>query len=87
MIDYKFRAETAYDVRALMLLINPEIGVITQMNTDERGDCVAVIRVIESITLGKIRQYMEEVEDGHVMVETVALVRDYTGERDYSLHE
>lgn len=80
--EYKFRAECEIDVdelRKIMgrecLKISKEISVFPDTN----------VSILTTLDLNALRNEMRKVVDGHVMIQTVALKSDYTGERDYEL--
>ncbi|PIF60055.1 lipopolysaccharide core heptose(II) kinase RfaY [Flavobacterium sp. 2] len=80
--EYKFRAECEIDVdelRKIMgrkcLKINKEIGVFPDTN----------VNLLTTLDLNELRNEMRKIDDGHVMIQTVALKEVYTGERDYDL--
>lgn len=80
---YRFRAECNHDVEELMKLIGKNIMSITRT----RGALPdTYVEFSTSLSLAQIRNAMRKVVDGHVMLQTVALKEDYTGERDYDLH-
>lgn len=43
------------------------------------------VELYTTMSLKELRKELRKIFDGHVMVETVALAKDYTGERNYEL--
>ncbi len=83
LISYRFRAECRVDITKLQnrlpnlrynLSIVPHAGV---------GDCEATLEI--ALPLEELRDVMRKVVDGHVMVQTLALTENYTGERNGSI--
>ena len=82
---FKLRAEFTPDVEALRELIpshsiehvhiHPVIGL---------PDCDCILRV-SGFNLEAMREFCRGVTDGHVMLQTIQPVSQYTGERDYDL--
>lgn len=80
---YRFRAECNHDVEELMKLIGKKITSITRT----RGVLPdTYVEFSTYLSLTQIRNAMSKVVDGHVMLQTVALKDDYTGERNYDLY-
>lgn len=77
---YKFRAETKIDADEFF-----ETCLCTNIKfiPDELGFPDVEVEMESSLSLQEIKNKMREVQDGHVMVETVCHASDYTGERDY----
>ena len=80
---YRFRAECQHDVDQLCRLLKTEPHTITTELTAGFPDVEAELVIGSS--LEQMRDIMRHVEDGHVMVQTVARRQDYTGERNYDL--
>ena len=79
---FKFRAECETDVNKLRkrmvvkcLKIVKEIGQFPDTLVD----------LYTNMSLDDLRNEIRSIEDGHVMLQTIALEKDYTGERDYEL--
>lgn len=74
--DYKLRAECLLDVTELMKLINfTRISITSNFLPD-------VIFEFSSLhSLNEIKMRIARITDSHVMLETVALESNYTGER------
>lgn len=89
MITYKFRAECISDVRVLLHKIRSTRFYYSSINQLKLpgGEYIPDVEVelVADTTLGKLRDFMREVDDGHVMVQTVQLVENYTGSRNYDL--
>jgi hypothetical protein len=67
---YRFRAEVSSDVDALQRIIGFKLKRITKMYDSQFPDVVIEMRV--DMTLEELRNAMRQVEDGHVMLQTVA---------------
>lgn len=79
---YRFRAECNHDVQEFLKIAGKNIMEITVT----RGSLPdTYVEFTSTMSLEKIRKSMRKVVDGHVMLQTVALKEDYTGERDYDL--
>jgi len=81
-MKYKFRAEVRQDVAILERLIPYEefLSINIGWDTESLSDIVVVFD-LKTWSLNQLIEVMDEVVDGHVMIETVALEEDYTGER------
>lgn len=88
MPTYKLRAECIQDVDVLLNTIRPKlytwkIEPFVFMNGSHRvvgpPDCECEIEA--DMTLNELRRVIATIQDSHVMLETVAVVEDYTGER------
>jgi hypothetical protein len=83
---HKFRAECPVDVAHFILLL-PEVGKfckIVAWNPHPLTPDLEVTLATE-MTTQQLRQVMAQVEDGHVMRQTLQPIAEYTGERDFSL--
>jgi hypothetical protein len=80
---FRFRAECQHDVDELRRLLGLEINTITMTQSPPFPD--VEVELITGLSLEQIRDIMCRVDDGHVMVQTVAPSHDYTGERNYEL--
>lgn len=80
---YRFRAECQADIDALKSLVGGHFDKITIINSPPFPD--VEVELETEFSLENLRAVMRRVVDGHVMVQTVALRDDYTGERDYDL--
>ena len=79
---FKFRAECETDVNKLRKIMGrrchktvKEIGCFPDTEVD----------LYTTMSLDDLRNEMRKITDGHVMLQTVALAEDYTGERNYEL--
>ncbi len=81
--SYRFRAECQVDVDELRRLIGTKLDRITIVNTAPYPD--VEVEIETSFSLDELRNLMRQVLDGHVMVQTVAPITEYTGERNYEL--
>jgi hypothetical protein len=80
---YRFRAECEHDVDMLRALLGQQVKRIAKLNEAPFPDNEVEIHV--ALSLEELRDVMRKVEDGHVMVQTVAPRDIYTGERDYDI--
>ncbi|MFN6572666.1 CHAT domain-containing protein [Dendronalium sp. ChiSLP03b] len=80
---FKFRAECDHDVNELDKLIGKHVKKIIKVRESLLPDVEVEIYV--NLSLNELRNAMRKIEDGHVMVQTVAPKDKYTGERNYSL--
>jgi len=85
-MEYKFRAECQEDVLDLLILL-PSGNIVDHDFDpfDEASPDVEVEIELKNTTLDELREIMTEVIDGHVMVQTVMPIEEYTGERNYEL--
>ncbi len=80
---FKFRAEGLCDVDRLKGVLRKR-GKRIRMTIDEKPPWIDVDVEMETTeTLGDIKDSMRKVSDGHVMLQTIALKDEYTGERRY----
>jgi hypothetical protein len=79
---YRFRAECALDVLALREILGAVPRRFTIAYLHPRLPDVEVELEI-GLSLKQLRDVMRQVDDGHVMVQTVARSEAYTGERYY----
>lgn len=80
---YRFRAECQPDVDDLRSLLGKGFDKITIINSPPFPD--VEVELETKLSLEELRAVMRRVVDGHVMVQTVAPLDEYTGERDYDL--
>lgn len=80
---YRFRAECEHDVDELRRILGMRVTKIIKINEPPFPD--VTVDVYSKLSLEELRDAMRQVEDGHVMVQTVAPRATYTGERDYDL--
>lgn len=79
---YKFRSECAHDVNELRRIMGSKIlSIQTQQQHFPDND----VDLITTSELEDVRNFMRQVVDGHVMLQTVQYYYNYTGERDYGL--
>ncbi len=79
---YKFRAECETDVNRLRKRIGTKCHRIIKdigMFPDTEVD------LYTTMSLDDVRNEMRKIPDGHVMLQTIALAENYTGERDEEL--
>jgi hypothetical protein len=80
---YKFRAECRHDYDCLLQILPTEPNNEVIEPSDGFPDIEVEFDL--NITIDKLRDLMREVEDGHVMVQTVMPIDEYTGDRNYDL--
>ena len=80
---YRFRAECEHDVDVLRAILGTHVKRIVKLNEAPFPDNEVELHV--PLSLEELRDVMRMVEDGHVMVQTVAPRDTYTGERDYDV--
>ncbi|MBV6624652.1 MAG: hypothetical protein KI793_17235 [Rivularia sp. (in: Bacteria)] len=83
LYHYKFRAECGHDVDELIKILSPHIHKITKTKDIDFPDMY--VEMSTDLSLEEIQAAMRKVEDGHVMLQTVELKYDYTGNRKYFL--
>lgn len=84
--EYAFRAEVISDVLKLLKL--PEVlRSVTYIKIEKEDQILpdVEVKLVSTLSLEELRKQMREVEDGHVMVQTLNYKNEYTGERDYDL--
>lgn len=83
MATYKLRAECTRDVRRLLADIPKRklkrSNILQGAGITVADECELELEV--EIALPQLQLIIAGVEDGHVMLETVARIEDYTGER------
>lgn len=87
MKEFKFRAECMGDVEDLLEILDGA-KVPCVVNVEKVGglpDVEVMICVTSEtdISVDDLRAYMRKVEDGHVMVQTLATADCYTGARNF----
>lgn len=82
---YRFRAELEHDVNELCKILGRRIEKIIKTMKSPYLFMDTEVEIHIDLSLEELRDAMREVEDGHVMVQTVTLRDQYTGKRDYSL--
>lgn len=80
---FRFRAECEHDVDELRKILRNRVRKILKINESPFPDME--VEIYANLSLEELRDAMRKVEDGHVMVQTVALQDKYTGERNYLL--
>ena len=78
---FKFRAEGLCDVEELKKLLIGKMSKVVIAQELPFPDVVMEMETTE--TLDAIKQAMQKVSDGHVMLQTIAPKDEYTGERRY----
>ena len=84
MEKFKFRAECLRDVEKLLHQINHN-GMEVNIKFFHVPD--VEVTVLTTLTLDSIIQEAKEIDDCHVIVETVQPFHEYTGERNWSRNE
>jgi len=85
-MKYKFRAECELDFRNLLsLFYNEPEHHISAIKINGKAMPDIEVELMTPLPLNELRNMMREVEDGHVMLQTVQPIERYTGERDYDL--
>lgn len=83
---YKFRAECIGDVDRLtnlLMVANVKSHMKINRGSNEFPDCEVVMRTDH--VLNEIKAIIEKLPDGHVILETINPIDDYTGKRDHVL--
>lgn len=82
---FRFRAEYIVDARALLRRI-PSRSLISfdSITLEQLPDVVCQIKV-RGFNLEAMREFCRTIPDGHVMLQTIQLRKQYTGERNYDL--
>jgi len=79
---FKFRAECELDVNRL----RKQMGTKCLKIVKEIGQFPdTIVDLYTTMSLDDLKSEIRSIEDGHVMLQTIALEQDYTGERDYEL--
>ena len=79
---FKLRAECVQDV----LQLRERLGVSCPKMVLELGLFPdTIVDLCTWMNLDEVRKEIRMIEDGHVMLQTLALEQEYTGERDYDL--
>ncbi|MEA5600069.1 protein kinase domain-containing protein [Nostoc sp. UHCC 0252] len=80
--SYKFKSECEHDVDSLRQLLGREMVSISKTIKIFPDTEVEIVTTLE---LEALRDKMRQVEDGHVMVQTLLHKADYTGERNFDI--
>jgi hypothetical protein len=83
MPHYKLRAETLEDV---IIFIRKSYNMCQRyvIIPDEMGLPDVDVEFESISTLPELRTLLKSITDGHVMVETINIAKDYTGDRYYN---
>ena len=87
LTTFKFRCEFPHDAAEFYRVANEHIYTMT-IEADHKvpgGLDPEVTVEVGGISLDELRTIMATIVDGHVMVETIELVENYTGDRKYKL--
>jgi hypothetical protein len=83
---FKLKAERGEQALHLMSLLPENIWkMITIRYQPKIRECEVVLEMIPPMELEEIRNYLRRVPGGLLMVQTVQLEEDYTGEPDVNL--
>lgn len=87
MNAFKLRAEGQCDADALMNALGDNYAdfMVEQASIDGVPIPDVDIAILSPLSLDEIRDIIRTIPDSHVMLQTVQLEQDYTGERDYDL--
>ncbi len=80
---YKFRAECEHDIDKLKKILKGDYLVWTITGQPFPPD--RLVEIATALTLNEMHDAIRQVQDGHVMLQTISLKENYTGERDYDL--
>jgi hypothetical protein len=82
---YKLRAECESDVDLLLCLLERSRTPITEWSVEHSDPGIPDVDLVFACALPieALRRAITEIEDGHVMGETIAPFDAYTGERTY----
>jgi hypothetical protein len=80
---YKFRDECEHDVNELRM----ELGwrCVKIVKTVEYYFPDVVVDLYTTLSLEEIKDEIRKINDGHVMLQTVELAENYTGERNFEI--
>lgn len=79
---FKLRAECPIDVLKLRELIGNNCHkMVLELGTFPD----TLVDLYTTMNLDEVRMEIRGIEDGHVMLQTLAIEKDYTGERDYEI--
>jgi hypothetical protein len=81
-MKYKFRAECEHDYKEFKKLIQKEI-VNEEITPLMAGFPDIVVEFDSSLVINELQNVLRKVEDGHVMLQTIALSENYTEKRNY----
>lgn len=85
MTEYRFRGEVLSDFLCFLCGSIKKIGFQKYVVSQEGPYPDIEVYLEADAPLEFIRNELRKIEDGHVMVQTIAPKELYTGERDYSL--
>jgi len=81
---YKLRAECEHDVNEFRRILRYDFYSLTKTIHPYLPD--TIVEIATSLALQELQDIIRQIPDGHVMLQTIALKENYTGERDYDLH-
>lgn len=83
-MKYKLRAECSRDIQRFFEMVNPkQVGKFKMIGSSKFPDVELIFK--SKLKLNELISILSKIEDCHVMVETINLKSNYTGERDYNL--
>lgn len=85
MTKYKLRAESSTDVMNFLDVIYLKLISFSMMRIDHNFPNDVVLEFETELNLKEIISYLRDIEDSHVMYQTVKPIMEYTGERDYEM--
>ncbi|MBT4361428.1 MAG: hypothetical protein HOD11_10725 [Candidatus Marinimicrobia bacterium] len=85
LYHYRCRAEIEADVDELVKILPPKYSHTVKVMRSNPLFPDVVVDIITPLMVDQLRDVMRKVADGHVMVQTVAPLDYYTGERDFSI--
>ena len=83
---YKFRAECLRDAELFFAEISEFAASYRKITPSEFGDVDAMFVLSSDISPRDLLWAASRIADGHVVVQTLELEANYTGERDYDRH-
>lgn len=81
-MTYKLRADTISDINILSNFL--DVNIIETIKSKVYPDVAVVFESNKS--LPELINLIREIEDSHVMYQTIQLEENYTGERNYELN-
>lgn len=83
---YKFRAECLRDAQLFFAAISEFAGSYRQIIPLDFGDVEGIFALSRDISPRDLLWAAARIADGHVIVQTLELEANYSGERDYDRH-
>jgi hypothetical protein len=82
---FMLRAECGVDADNLAEVLSRRTNCTVMTENRGLGDFPTTVVISDPLTVEQMRDACREVQDGHVMAQTVALPEGYTGERDFTI--